>query len=203
MCRAKSDPNYYRCDWGEQSTSALWIDSVIQAGSDTSVSVVANMLDGQPPDALDELRTAAMSGVRDVLAERSPDDLGAAAKALRQRRGHMLCGLFAAVGEACSAFSQIPDDIGKGVNEMVTDTTGSKLVGALANSIATKLLEFASTGLEPVSQIGSLADMLAVDTCPAQPAKPRAHPETEEAARRLERAVVGEALSAMTEASNV
>ena len=203
MCRAKGDANYYRCDWGKQSTSAFWVDSVIEAGSDTSIAVVANVLDGEPPGALDELRAAALSGVRDVLAETPPDDLGAASKTLRRSRGHVLCGLLAAVGEACSALSDVPDDIGSAVNETVADATGSKIVGALANSITSRLLEFTTTSLEPVSQIGSLADMLAVDTCPAQPAEPRVHPETEEAARRLQRMVVGEAISAMTEASSV
>lgn len=202
MCRSKDHPNYYRCEWGQQSTSAVWLDAVIDAGNDTSVSVMANVLDGHDPDALDELRAAATKAVRDVLAERSPGDLKQAAKALHRPRGHVLCGLLAAIGKACSEISGIPDDIAEEVKRLVTQATGSRLVGSIVKSVADQFLEFASTALAPIDQIEAIADMLAVDTCPAQPESPKSHPETEEAAQRLESELVGAALTAIMDPAN-
>lgn len=202
MCRSKDDPNYYRCEWGQQSTSAAWVGAIVEAGNDTSVSVLVNVLHGHDPDGLDELRAAATRAVRDVLAEGPPGDLKEAAKAFRRSHGHVVCGLLAAIGAACSRISRIPGDIAEEVKGLVTQATGSRVVGSLAKTVTGELLQFANTALAPISQIQAIADIVAVDICPAQPESPKSHPETEEAAYRLENKLIGEAITAMMDPAN-
>ncbi len=196
MCRAKSDPNYYRCEWRSLTTSKF-LDRLSNAAANVGVAFAAGELDPTSAEDWNEVaaraRTSVAEGVAEVLGARSKAKRRReAAAGFRRFESHLLCAVAAAVGEACATLTSVPGDIATAVGEEVQSATGSALAGQLAAAVTRRLLKDVSVTLNPVAQVGFLADLAAVGFCPSQQngGVPGEHPEVVKSAARVERTIL-------------
>ncbi len=196
MCRAKSDPNYYRCEW-RSLTTGKFLDKFSNAAADVGVAFAAGDLDPTNVEDWNEVaaraRTSVAEGVADVLGARSKAKRRReAATGFRRSESHLLCSVAAAIGEACATLTGVSGDIATATAEAVRAATGSAIAGKLAVAATRRLLKDASAALDPVAQVGFLADLAAVGFCPSQQdgGVPGDHPEVVKSATRVERMIV-------------
>lgn len=192
MCRAKSEHNYYRCEW-KKLQAANFFQKVAEAACDVSVSMAVDSLGDTRTAELDKLGETA----RGLVVEAVTEGLGPRSRFAKRRQVasdigrpevHLLCGIAALVGEVCAKIHGLPAGLASCVEAEVKERTSSVVAGKLAGSVAKKLLEDVSTALDPVAQVRFLADVAAVGLCPAQQAGgvPAHHPEVQKSSERVE-----------------
>lgn len=201
MCRAKSDPNYYRCEWG-YLTSSKFFDKLNRAAADVSVELLpvnfSPATDYDWDEIADHARSSIIEGILDELPPKS--------EAKRRRKAaagfgcgesHILCAVAAAIGEASATITGIPTDLAATVAKEVRRSTGSTIAAKLARAATRKLLENVSSKVDPLSQLGFLADFAAVGFCPSQQegGVPTHHLEVVQCEGRLERIILTEVLN--------
>lgn len=196
MCRAKSDPNYYRCEW-RSLTTGKFLDRLSNAAAGVGVAFAAGELDPTTAEDWNEVaaraRTSIAEGVADVLGARSKAKRRReAAAGFRRSESHLLCAVAAAIGEACAALTSVPGDIATAVGKEVQSATGSAIAGKLAAAATRRLLNEVSAALNPVAQVGFLADLAATGFCPSQQdgGIPGDHSEVVKCAARVERTIL-------------
>lgn len=182
MCRAKSDPNYFRCDWGAGRLARALVGEAAQV----SASTAWIGLDTTTLEALEALRTAAIDELAGAIAGLSGQEQ-VELLAHSSRRRHLLCSIAAMIGDFCASLASVNEDIAIQIGLAVRDKFGSKVLGKLASITISKWLNHVAPGPAQVTQIGLIADMVAVSACPAQTTKsPGDHHEVVKCAQRLE-----------------
>ncbi|WP_237223964.1 hypothetical protein [Rothia nasisuis] len=196
MCRAKSDPNYYRCEW-RSLTTGEFLNRLSNAAADVGVAFAAGELDPTSAEGLNKIAACARTAVAEGIA----DELEASSKAECRRKAadefqcsvsHLPCAVSAAIGEACATFTSFPGDIATAVDKKVQSATDSRIAGKLAAAATRRLLNDVSATLNPWEQVGFLADLAATGFCPSQQhgGTPEDHPEVVSCAARVERTIL-------------
>lgn len=205
MCKAKSEANYYRCEWNKQETDRFF-KMLTDAGAEVTVSMVVCGVD--PADEAGWAQLAAEA--RQQIAAGVAEEIGRNSSVACRRKAagaygrpvaHLLCAVAAAVGDACAGLSEIPSDLAREVGVQVERNTGSVAAGKLAKAATNKLIEMAVPQTALLVQVGFLADSAAVGLCPSQQSggTPRDHPEVVLCSDRLERKVIAEMVENLLE----
>lgn len=199
MCRAKSDPNYFRCEW-KNATSRQLADRLVDEATALGATVIADVLGPDNCDALDSLLDGLERQLAEAIGTLGTKEAEKVRKDLRQpgrrklAKGHLVCAIAAAIGEACHEIGSVTDSVAKAIGQEVTERTGSRLVGKVSELAARKWLSTlpATSPLGQVKQVGLIADTIAVCACPSQQdgGIPGSHPQVVLCEGRLTRKVV-------------
>jgi len=198
MCKAKGEPNYYRCEWSKKTTGRF-LNMLADAGAEVTASMIVSDVDLAYEEGWDQITSTARKQIAGAVAaelgSNSPVSVRRnAAKELKQPLVHLLCAVAAAIGGACAGLTSTPADLGKEVGAEVEKNTGSKLAGRLAQVATKKLIEMTVPQLALFDQVQFLADSAAVGFCPAQQEKgtPSDHPKVVQSANRLEQKMIAD-----------
>ncbi|WP_240371859.1 hypothetical protein [Brevibacterium zhoupengii] len=199
MCLAKSEPNYFRCDW-KNATAKQLADLLAREAITLEATVLVDALEPGTLDVYDSVLNRLKGQLADAIGTLSTKDVDEVRKSLRKPprrklgKGHLVCAIAASIGKACKEITTIPTSLAKSVGKAVTHNTGSQLLGKVSELAVQKWLPTltATTPLGQLKQVGLIADTIAVCTCPGQQDRgnPGTHPEVVDCEARLRGAAV-------------
>lgn len=186
MCLKKADPNYYRCEW-KNDTARQLADRLVKEAITLEATVLVDCFELDDFSAYDSILDQLENQLAEAIGTLSTKDVDAVRKSLRQSgrrklgKGHLVCAISAAIGEACHAITSVPASLATTVGEAVAETTGSQLLSKVSELAVQRWMATltATSPLDQLKQNGYIADTIAVCTCPGQQedGSPATHPE--------------------------
>lgn len=156
-----------------------------QCGAAEVLDSLLGGLEGQLAEAIGTLSKEELEKVRQDLRQPGRRKLA---------KGHLVCAIAAVIGEACHELSSVTASVAASIGKAVSASTGSRLVGKVAEIAVKKWLSTltAAALLGQVKQVGLIADVIALCTCPGQQdgGDPALHPEVVECEHRVKKEVV-------------
>jgi hypothetical protein len=219
MCRASTHPRgAYRCSRKSTSPRFLGLTSAsLPAGAETRlldalrtitgntmVTTAAENVDLTEMEGIERLQQIARAEVAfacmDEWDRLSREERRALIRDLEApNSNHISCSIFALIGEVCTLPGKLVGDAATAIGDRVAEHTNSPLAGKMAAAAAGRLMTnvmLQATPIGQAAQIGTVADLAAVQDCPSQRAKGRPrHAAVEECVARLAKLTVEEVMN--------
>lgn len=199
MCLSKAEPNYYRCDWKNDTAKQL-ADRLVKEAITLQATVVVDFFTSDEANLSNSILDQLEKQLAEAIGTLSTEDLDEVRKSLPQPgkrklgKGHLVCAISATIGDACHAVTSVPASIAKTAGEAVAENTGSQLLGEVSELVVQRWIAAvtATSPLAQLKQIGFIADTIAVCTCPGQQedGEPSTHPEVVDCEGRIRSSAV-------------